>query len=87
MAEIVDAQEEPQEITYKELLTELEGDFIDDSFAPDQRSIITSESVFQLNEDEIDVLKDLEYARLSDIYDQKRTKFFGNMTPNDIQQG
>lgn len=80
-------EEEGQEITYKELLTQLEGPFTDESFIPDQRSIITNESVFELEPEEIEILKTLSYARLSEIYDERRTKFFGDISPEVIQQG
>ncbi|CAI2386441.1 unnamed protein product [Moneuplotes crassus] len=81
------AEEAGQEITYKELLAELEEEFTDESFIPDQRSIITNESVFELEQEEIDVLKTLEYARLSEIYNPSRTSFFGEISPEVIQQG
>lgn len=80
-------EEVGQEITYKELLAELEEEFTDESFIPDQRSIITNESVFELDQEEVDVLKNLEYARLSEIYNPQRTSFFGEISPEVIQQG
>ena len=87
MAEIQDQQEEGQEQTYKDILAELDSTFVDDSFAPDKRSILTQESVFELNSEEVEVLQDLEYARLSEIYDTRRTKFLGNISPDSIEQG
>ena len=87
MSELATGQEEPQEMSYKEILSELDSSFIDESFAPDQRSIVTSESVFQLNDEEVNVLQGLEYAKLSEIYDTRTTKFFGNISPDNIQQG
>lgn len=86
MAEAELPQEGVPDMTYKEMLAELDSPFEDESFPPDQRSIITSESVFQLHEDEVEVLKELEYARISDIYGG-RTKLFEKIEPTVIQQG
>lgn len=78
---------EPQEITYKELISELNEPFEDEGFPPDQRSVTTSESVFQLNPEETEVLQSLEYARISDIYGRKKIQLFDKIEPNSIQQG
>ncbi|CAI2386825.1 unnamed protein product [Moneuplotes crassus] len=87
MSTNVQIGEDVPETTYKQLLTETEGEFTDDSFAPNQKSIITNESVFDLTPEEVDVFKSLSYARLSEIYDQKSTRFFGEISPEVIQQG
>lgn len=80
-------QQEQQEATYKEILADLKSPFTDESFPPDQRSIITQESVFPLTEDESEVLQDLDYARISDIYGAKKFKLFEKIAPDVIQQG
>jgi hypothetical protein len=87
MADPSDGQEEIQEPNYKEILAELDAPFLDEAFAPDLRSIITSESVFELSSEEEEILQGLEYARLSKIYNTKTTKFFGDISPDVIQQG
>lgn len=80
-------ENQPQEITYKELLQQLDSPFEDESFPPDHTSIITSEPVFELAEDETEVLKGLEYARLSDIYGSRRVTLFDKIAPDVIEQG
>lgn len=87
MADPSAPQEENQEANYKEILADLDAPFVDEAFAPDLRSIITSESVFELNSDEEEILQGLEYAKLSKIYNARTTKFFGDISPDVIEQG
>jgi hypothetical protein len=87
MADPSSAQEENQEASYKEILADLDAPFVDEAFAPDLRSIITSESVFELNSEEEEILQGLEYAKLSKIYNSRTTKFFGDISPDVIEQG
>jgi hypothetical protein len=70
-----------------ETLAELDAPFYDVAFAPELTSIITSESVFELSGEEEEILQGLEFARLSKIYNTKTTKFFGDISPEGIQQG
>lgn len=86
MAEFQDQQEET-EITYKELMEQLTGPFVDEGFPPDQRSILTRESVFELKSDEIKVFEGLEYASLKDIHKGGRYKLFDKIDPSSIRQG
>ena len=87
MAEPSDGQEEIQELNYKDILAELDAPFCDLDFEPISRFIISSESVFELSSEEEEILKGLEFARLSKIYNTKTTKFFGDISPDVIQQG
>ena len=82
-----EAGQEPQELTYKELLTQINEPFIDEGFPPDQRSLITSESVFKLQTDELEAFKQLDYARLSDIYKGNKITLFDKIDPHSIKQG
>jgi hypothetical protein len=82
MADPSDGQEEIQELNYKDILAELDAPFCDLDF-----QLISSESVFELSSEEEEILKGLEFARLSKIYNTKTTKFFGDISPDVIQQG
>jgi hypothetical protein len=84
---MTDFPEGEQEPTYKELMGQINGTFQDEGFPPDQRSVLTNESVFELNSDETKVLEGLEYARVKDIYSGSRVKLFDKIDPNAIQQG
>ena len=78
--------EEP-ELSYKEIMSQITGTFQDEGFPADQRTILTQESVFELNEDEVQVLQSLEYARAKEIFSDKRYKLFDQIEPNGIRQG
>jgi hypothetical protein len=80
-------EDQPQEITYKELMQQLDSPFEDESFPPDQNSILTPEPVFELAEEETEVLRGLEYARLSEIYGSRTVTLFDKISPDVIEQG
>lgn len=87
MAENEDGAQEVMDVTYKEFVTQLTEPFVDEAFPPDQRSIITSESVFKLQKEELDAFQELEYARISEVNKGTRINLFDRIDPYSIKQG
>lgn len=84
---MADDEKEANEPDYKTLMGMLEGEFTDEGFPPDERSILTRESVFGLDKEEEKALKGLEYVRLKEVYKSNRFKLFDTISPNGIKQG